>query len=127
MSTLEQRQLSISPGLFRSNAVLLAPALFAFAWSLLGTHVQSITIAEANTYRVFIVPGCQWNAGNNIHVLITLLMRFFTLAFGTHLLAMRAPALIGAGIYIAVCYRLCRLLAASAALRWAIFVCLVYN
>src|SRR5205085_5826483 len=64
---------------------------------------------------------------NNNHILNTLLMRFFTLAFGTSHLTVRAPALIGAGIYIVACYRLCRLFTESAALRWAILVCLVYN
>src|SRR2546423_4313506 len=107
----------------QSEFVLLATAVFAFAWALLRAHVQSITIDEANTFRFFIITGQQWNAGNNNHVLNTLLMRFFTLAFGIHHLTVRAPALIGAGIYIAACYRLCRLLTESAALRWAIFVC----
>jgi hypothetical protein len=114
------------------RAVMLATVGFAMAWAIARAAVQSISIDEAVTYLAFVRRGLQWYPGTNNHLLNSLLMRLFTLLFGPSHLSVRAPALIGAGIYIAAVYRLCRLLAAaspsgSILVAWPVLVCLVYN
>ena len=54
-------------------------------------------------------------------------MRMFTLVFGVSHLTVRLPALVGAAMYIGVCWYLCLLLPARFAFRFALFLCLVYN
>jgi hypothetical protein len=91
--------------------------------------VQSITIDEADTYLAWVArPNpSHWEAASNNHVLNSLLMRLFTSVLGVSHLTVRAPALLGAAIYIASVYLLCVQLAPALTLQWPLFVCLVYN
>jgi hypothetical protein len=111
------------------QAIMLVTALCALAWAIARAASQSITIDEANTYIGFVYSHypLQWWVGTNNHLLNSLLMRLVTSVFGTSQLTVRVPALIGAGIYIAACYRLCALVSRSLAVQWSLFVCLVYN
>jgi hypothetical protein len=54
-------------------------------------------------------------------------MRLFTSLFGLSHLTVRAPALVGAAIYISAACIFCRLLSSHTRLQWLVFVCLVYN
>ncbi len=98
-------------------------------WLVARAAVQSMTIDEADTYLAFVAPpfATQWSAAANNQLLNSLLMRLFTGIFGAGHLALRAPALIGAAIYIAAAYRICALLTPDAVLQWGTFVGLVYN
>ena len=115
----------------RSASQLLLPgtALFALVWALARACVQSITIDEADTYLAWVArPNpSHWEAASNNHVLNSLLIRLFTSIFGLSHLTVRAPALLGAAIYIAAAYLLCAKLTPALPLRWPLLVCLVYN
>lgn len=108
---------------------VLATALFALAWIVARAAVQSITIDEADTYLAFVsrFPPFQWYPASNNHVLNSLLMRLFTSVFGTCNLTVRAPALLGAALYISAAYGLCGLLRVKALFEWALFTCCVLN
>src|ERR1035437_2304324 len=54
-------------------------------------------------------------------------MRLFTSVFGVSHLSVRAPALLGAALYMGAAYLLCRKLTPELRLQWPVFVCLVYN
>src|SRR5579863_4126169 len=114
---------------FLSPAVLICTAIFALAWSVARAAIQSITIDEANTYLMWVAPGGSyvWTPHSNNHVLNSLLIRFFTSVFGLSPITVRLPALIGAAVYVAAAFYLCRLITSNQALRWALFVCLTYN
>ncbi|MEO8597196.1 MAG: hypothetical protein ABI759_28010 [Candidatus Solibacter sp.] len=109
--------------------ILPATAAFAFLWALARACVQSITIDEADTYLVWVArhDPSQWEAASNNHVLNSLLMRLFTSVFGVSHLTVRAPALLGAALYIAASFWLCRKLTPELRVQWPVFVCLVYN
>jgi hypothetical protein len=112
---------------FRSRWVLGSFAAFAMAWAIARASLQSITIDEADTYNAFVFRGLYlWYAANN-HVLNSTVMYGFTQWLGLSQFTVRLPALIGAALYIAAAYRLCRLLRASLFVQWTIFVCLVFN
>jgi hypothetical protein len=72
--------------------------------------VQSITLDEADTYFWFVAKpvGYVFYPFSNNHVLNTLLMWMTTHAFGTSIITVRAPALVGTILYISTCYFLCR-------------------
>ena len=109
--------------------LLPGTALFAFVWAVARACVQSITIDEADTYLAWVArPNpSHWEAASNNHVLNSLLMRLTTSVFGVSHLTVRAPALLGAAIYIAAIYLLCVKLTPLRKLQWPLFVCLVYN
>ena len=112
-----------------ADLVLMASAAFAIVWATARAHVQSITVDEADSYLIWVARAASshWTAASNNHVLNSLLTRFFTTVFGVSHLSVRAPALLGAAMYVlAACY-VCRLLTADHRLRWPLFVCLVYN
>jgi hypothetical protein len=114
---------------------MLATAAFAMLWAIARAAVQSITIDEAVSYLVFVRNAdLHWYPGANNHLLNTLLERLSTLLFGVHHLSVRAPALLGAGVYISAAYRISRWISrqhggseSSLAVQWPVFVCLVYN
>src|SRR5713101_4425769 len=108
---------------------LICTALFALLWVITRACVQTITIDEAETYLAFVRPPwpAHWVAASNNHVLNTLLIKLFTSIFGPYHLALRAPALVGAAIYIYACYFLCRLMTAQMRVQWPLLVCLIYN
>lgn len=113
----------------RKDVLIAATALFAFCWAVARACFQSITIDEATTYLLFVGRSqpFHWYAAANNHVLNSALMRLFTTVFGLSHLTVRAPALIGAAIYITAAWYLCHLIANSLWLEWSLFVCLVYN
>jgi hypothetical protein len=98
-------------------------------WALARACVQAVTIDEAVTYMNFVrLPfPSHWEPNANNHILNSILMRVFTSIFGASHLTVRSGALVGAGVYIAAAYFLCRLISRDFLLRWCLFVCLVYN
>jgi hypothetical protein len=128
---VEASKLDLSMDLRRSFSkyVLPATAGFAFLWVVARAFVQSITIDEADTYLAWVArhDPSQWEPASNNHVLNSLLMRLFTSVFGVSHLTVRAPALVGAALYIGASYLLCRKLSPRVRVQWPLFVCLVYN
>lgn len=114
---------------FYPNLIMAATAVFALLWAIARAAVQSITIDEADTYLVWVArPNpSHWEAASNNHVLNSLLMRLTTGLFGVSHLSVRAPALFGAAIYIAMAWALCHLLAPTVMVQWPVFVGLVFN
>jgi hypothetical protein len=112
-----------------SSFILPGTAIFALLWAVARACVQSITIDEADTYLVWVArrDPAHWQAASNNHVLNSLLMRLFTSVFEVSHLSVRAPALLGAAIYILAAYLLCRKLTPDLRTQWPLFVCLVYN
>jgi hypothetical protein len=114
---------------FHPDGFLAATAVFAMLWAIARAAVQSITIDEADTYLVWVARNypSHWEAASNNHVLNSLLMRLSTGVFGVSHLSVRAPALFGAALYIAMAWALCRLLAPASPAAWPLFVALVFN
>ena len=111
----------------RSRWLLGGAAVFAMAWAITRAAVQSITIDEGDTYNAFVFRRIYlWYAANN-HILNSTLMYGFTKLLGLSQFTARLPALLGAALYIAAVYRLCRLLGASLWVQFTVFVCLVFN
>ncbi len=107
--------------------LLILTAGFAFVWAVIRACVQSITIDEADTYAWFVATSNVWYPFSNNHVLNTLLMWLSTHAFGTSTIAIRAPALLGAILYIGVCYFLCWSITERFSIQLPVFICLTYN
>jgi hypothetical protein len=109
--------------------VLLVTAAFAIVWAVIRAQIQSITIDEAFTYLFYASRPFPtvFEQGSNNHVLNTLLMWIATRAFGTSNISVRLPALLGAVLYVSVCYFLCKNITSRFSLRLALFVCLTYN
>jgi hypothetical protein len=114
---------------YYSPLILPVTAAFALLWAVARACVQSITIDEADTYHFWVAPHdpSHWHAASNNHLLNSLLMRLFTSVFGVSHLSVRAPALLGAALYIFAAYALCRKLTPERRVQWPVFVCLVYN
>jgi hypothetical protein len=114
---------------YYSPLILPGTAIFALLWAVARACVQSITIDEADTYLVWVArhDPSHWEAASNNHVLNSLLMRLFTSVFGLSHLTVRAPALLGAALYIFAAYLLCRKLLPGLRMQWPVLVCLVYN
>jgi hypothetical protein len=107
---------------------LIAAALFAIFWAVLRACVQAITNDEADTYFWFVArPGYAFYPFSNNHVLNTVLMWMTTHAFGTSIISVRAPALLGALLYVSTCYFLCHTITNQFSLRLPLFICLTYN
>jgi hypothetical protein len=112
-----------------SRLVLLLTALFAVFWAILRACVQSLTIDESDTYLFFVyreLSWVWWPDANN-HVLNSGLMWMMTHSFGPHHITVRAPALLGAVLYIVSCYSLCRSLTNRFSLQLPLFICLTFN
>ena len=114
---------------FYLHALQIALALFAFVWAVVRACVQSMTGDEAESYLIFAarLQPSHWVPAANNHLLNSLLMRGFTSVFGVSNLTVRAPALIGAALYIAATFYLCQLIVRQWRVRIPLFVCLVYN
>jgi hypothetical protein len=109
--------------------LLILAGIFAMVWAIVRASLQSITQDEGDTYFWFAAKtaGYIWYPFPNNHVLNTLLISISTRIFGLSSLTLRLPALLGAMLYILVCYFLCRSITTRLSLRLAVFVCLVYN
>lgn len=114
----------------RSAALAMrGSAVFAFVWAVARAHVQAVTGDEGENYVVFVAPHFDkiWSFSPTNHLLYALLSRVVTGVFGPAPLALRAPALFGAAMYISVAFWLCHLLTREWKVRLPLFVCLVYN
>ncbi len=109
--------------------VLIGTAIFALLWAIARAKLQSITIDEANTYFLWVAPGpsAAFSPNSNNHILNSLLIRFFTSWLGLSQMTVRFPALIGATLYVGGALFLSGLITSNRALRWALFVCLIFN
>jgi hypothetical protein len=110
-------------------ALLYCAALVVWLWETARAAVQSITIDEAHTYWAFVARPwpTHWNPAANNHVLNSMLMRLAVALFGVSHLTLRAPALLGAAIYLGSAVVLVRAIAARPVARLALFVCLAGN
>jgi hypothetical protein len=109
--------------------LLIGTAAFAVFWMAARARIQSITIDEADTYLSYVGTSgpSHWTPASNNHVLNSMLMRLSSSLFGVSNLSLRAPALLGAVLYVAAVYVLVRLMTRSVLLAWALFVCMVLN
>jgi hypothetical protein len=105
------------------EALLLIAALFAIVWAVIRASVQAITLDEADTYFWFVATGDVWHPFSNNHVLNSALIWVATHAFGTSVLTVRMPALLGVVLYVSVCYFLCRNVTEQFSLRLPLFIC----
>jgi hypothetical protein len=111
------------------DACLLAAAAFAFALVVIRAQRLSITVDEASTYLSFVwrIAPAHWDPSSNNHLLNTLLMRFFTTAFGLSHLSVRAGGIIGGAIYISAAYSISRMLSSRTIIRLIAFILIVFN
>jgi hypothetical protein len=109
------------------QALLILAGLFAFVWAVVRARVQSITLDEADTYFWFVANSEVFYPFPNNHVLNSLLMWVTTHAFGLSSLTARMPALLGAMVYIAAAYFLCRNITERFSLQFPLFLCLIFN
>ncbi len=108
---------------------LILTGLFAIFWAILRACVQAITLDEADTYFWFAgrSAGYIFYPFSNNHVLNSLLMWITIHLFGTSIITVRAPALLGAMVYVFTCYFLCRAITSQFRLQLCLFICLTYN
>jgi hypothetical protein len=109
----------------RSSEVLVAvPVMIAAIVIVVRAVTQSITIDEASAFEAFVQHGAStiWTPSAANHVLYSVLELLSTTIFGAHVLSLRLPALLGAGIYLASASVICRMLLAGT-LRRFIFLC----
>jgi len=108
---------------------LIGAAVSAWLWTVVRAHRQAIIVDEARTYNNFVwrLAPAHWEGASNNHLLNSLLMRFFTSVFGVSHLTVRAPALIGAALFIWAAHLLSKLLTAHRLLQITIFVALAFN
>lgn len=104
-------------------------AVLAFLIVEIRACVQAVTIDEASTYEAFGGREFQfvWYPASDNHVLNSLGIWLFTSVFGLSHLSLRAPALIGAALYILASYAFARSLFRGVAAQSVLFVCLAYN
>ena len=91
------------------DLALILASVFAFCWAVVRARVQSITIDEATSFLLFCrykTAYIFWPSSNN-HILNSALIWVTTHLFGVSSLTVRTPALMGAALYIVVCYFLC--------------------
>jgi hypothetical protein len=114
---------------FLQKWLLILAAVFAIVWAVVRAWMQSVTIDEAFTYLYFVAKPLNtvWEPNSNNHVLNSLLMWISTHAFGASSITVRLPALLGAVLYVFVCYFLCNSVTNRFSLRLPLFICLTYN
>jgi hypothetical protein len=112
-----------------SRGLMAFTAAFAMLWVIARACVQAITIDEAYSYLTFVGQNqpFQWYPSEANHILNSALMRLFTSVFGLSHVTVRAPAMLGAAVYIGAAWYLCRLMSDQISIQWPVFVCLVYN
>jgi len=113
----------------RIRIPILLSAFFAMAWLISRACLQSVTIDEADSYLGYAAPAwpSHWYPASANHVLNSILERILTHLLPLSHLTLRGPALLGAAIYIASIYSLCRLISNEDILTTPLFICLVYN
>lgn len=90
---------------WRTAAFLAVPVIAAIL-VLARAATQDLTIDEANTFDSYVnqlglnLDGGYWRGGSNNHLLATLVMNVSVALFGGSPLAIRAPALLGAALFI---------------------------
>ena len=122
----ESVQMTISRLAWQRSALITA-ALSAIVLAIVRARLQAITLDEATTYFWWVRAYSLWSPVSNNHVLNSLLIRISTHAFGTSVLTVRLPALLGAALYISICYFLCRSITDRFSIQFPVFLCLVYN
>jgi hypothetical protein len=102
---------------------------FAFVWAIVRACVQSVVGDEAVTYIWWVRPVAaeHWQPSPNNHILNSLLMRAFIAAFGLSHVTLRAPALLGAALFIGVAFWFSRRISDDWKIQVPLFICLVYN
>ena len=114
---------------YYSSLLLPVAAAFAFLWAIARACAVWITADEkADTIPSWV--ACRPLAvGSRINVTVPDSLRYalFTSVFGVTHLSVRAPALLGAAVYIGAAYLLCRKLTPGLRGQFPLFVCLVYN
>jgi hypothetical protein len=107
----------------------LLTSIFALCWIGARARIQSITIDEADSYRLFVATAGRsyWIPAANNHVLNSMLMRCSTSLLGVSNLTLRLPAFLGAIVYVASVYVLVEIIAPRLVLRWALLACLLFN
>jgi uncharacterized membrane protein len=111
-----------APGL-----VMIFMGVFAWVWAIARAQVQSMTGDEAESYELYVAGGRHWTPAANNHLLNSFLESATTSVFGLSNLSVRAPALLGAAIYIVVAFCLARLVSRDWRVRIPLFAWLVFN
>lgn len=106
---------------------LVIVALFAVVWAVIRACAQSITMDEADTYFWYVATPDIWGFFPNNHILNSLLIWISTHTFGVSTISIRAPALLGAILYVGTCYYLSRIITDRFSVQLPLFVCLTYN
>jgi hypothetical protein len=112
-----------------ARRVMIALGSFAFIWATVRAFNQSIVGDEATTYIFWVRPitAAHWLVSPNNHILNSLLMRWSVLLFGLTHFSVRAPALLGAALFIAAAFWFARRISADWKIQIPLFICLVYN
>src|SRR5580658_4521561 len=97
------------PAGWRGSAPIAFLACVAFCWLVVRACIQSVTIDEADSFRMFAVgpTGVEWYPSSGNHLLNTLLERLSWKVFGFNQIALRLPALLGGAIYLLAAARIC--------------------
>ena len=113
----------------RAHVVLYLLAAAALAIVVVRACVQSISIDEANSILIYVnaSAGAHWYPASGNHVLDSALAKLFASIFGINELTTRAPAILGAIVYIASALYFCLTITSRRFLRWLLFAVLVYN
>jgi len=113
----------------RNNIVLYLLAAGALAIVMVRACLQSMTIDESNTILIYVnaPAGAHWYPSSGNHVLDSALAKLFTSIFGTNELTARAPAILGAMLYIGSALSFCMLITSRKFLRCLLLAFLVYN
>jgi len=113
----------------RNSALLYCAAAFLLVWEIARAAIQSITIDEAHTYWAFVERQgpTHWIPAANNHILNSMLMRLAVAVFGASHLTVRAPALLGAAIYLGSVLALAAAIASRPLARLTLFFCLAGN
>ncbi len=109
-----------------SKGLASLPIVIAGLVVVVRAITQSITIDEASAFEAFVQRGGTtiWTPSAANHVLYSVLELLSTTVFGAHVLALRLPALLGAGIYLVSASTICRMLLRDALQRF-VFLCAI--
>jgi len=113
----------------RKHIALIALAAVALCLIVARACLQSVTIDEADSFLLFagLDWPSQWYPSSGNHVLNSILERLVTSVFGINELTLRAPAILGATVYIGAAIYWCSRIADRALVQIPLFIALVYN